>query len=83
MRPINVTLCSHTWELAKRKNNFSAWVRKKLDDEDKERRSDREVMYWAYCNSCDISYENKLEFMVEHQYCKKCNQKCEYMGAME
>ena len=86
MRPINVTLCSTTWELAKQKANFSAWVRRKLDDEDKERRSDREekpIMYGAYCKSCDISYENKLSFMVEHQYCKKCNQKCEYVGLIE
>jgi len=33
MRPINVTLDSYTWELAKRKVNFSDWVRKQLHSE--------------------------------------------------
>tara|TARA_R110000823_G_C15918429_1_gene498433 strand:- start:768 stop:977 length:210 start_codon:yes stop_codon:yes gene_type:complete len=30
MRPINVTLDSQTWELAKQKKNFSEWVRRQL-----------------------------------------------------
>jgi len=30
MRPINVTLDSQTWELAKEKSNFSQWVRVQL-----------------------------------------------------
>jgi len=30
MRPINVTLDSQTWELAKQKQNFSQWVRLQL-----------------------------------------------------
>jgi len=30
MRPINVTLDSQTWEWAKKKTNFSQWVRNKL-----------------------------------------------------
>ena len=33
MRPINVTLDSVTWELAKQKPNFSAWVRAQLRSE--------------------------------------------------
>ena len=33
MRPINVTLDSVTWELAKQKTNFSAWVRDQLRSE--------------------------------------------------
>jgi len=37
MRPINVSLDSETWELAKEKSNFSRWVRLQLrisDDPD-------------------------------------------------
>jgi hypothetical protein len=37
MRPINVSLDSETWELAKEKTNFSRWVRLQLrisDDPD-------------------------------------------------
>ena len=33
MRPINVTLDSVTWELAKTKTNFSEWVRNQLRSE--------------------------------------------------
>lgn len=33
MRPINVTLDSVTWELAKQKTNFSDWVRNQLRSE--------------------------------------------------
>jgi len=33
MRPINVTLDSVTWELAKKKPNFSEWVRNQLRSE--------------------------------------------------
>jgi len=33
MRPINVTLDSVTWELAKQKPNFSDWVRNQLRSE--------------------------------------------------
>lgn len=33
MRPINVTLDSVTWELAKKKTNFSDWVRNQLRSE--------------------------------------------------
>ena len=33
MRPITISLDSITWELAKRKTNFSAWVRDQLRSE--------------------------------------------------
>lgn len=35
MRPINVTLDSQTWEWAKRKTNFSEWVRQQLHYDEK------------------------------------------------
>jgi len=41
MRPINVSLNADTWELAKRKKNFSQWIRLKLHEE---RRVARELM---------------------------------------
>jgi hypothetical protein len=34
MRPINVSLDATTWELAKKKTNFSQWVRNQLRSED-------------------------------------------------
>jgi hypothetical protein len=48
MRPINVTLCSTTWELAKEKNNFSAWVRRKLIED----RKPLDKWYEYECNVC-------------------------------
>ena len=33
MRPINVSLDATTWELAKKKTNFSEWVRNQLRSE--------------------------------------------------
>jgi len=41
MRPINVSLSANTWELAKRKKNFSQWIRLQLHAE---RRVARELM---------------------------------------
>ena len=82
MRQKIISLSLDTYELASKKANFSAWVRRKLMEE-VEIIKDREEIYHAYCKSCDITYTNKLSFMVEHQYCKKCNQKCKYMGRLE
>ena len=39
MRPINVSLDSVTWELAKQKPNFSEWVRNQLRAEDNKRKT--------------------------------------------
>jgi len=41
MRPINVSLSANTWELAKRKKNFSQWIRLTLHAE---RRVARELL---------------------------------------
>ena len=47
MRPINVSLDSVTWELAKAKPNFSQWVRDKLREERNARESG--TRYCRYC----------------------------------
>jgi len=48
MRPINVTLCSTTWELAKQKANFSGWVRRKLSEEVQ----NSDIKYEYICEKC-------------------------------
>ena len=71
MRPINVTLDSVTWELAKQKPNFSSWVRDKLRSE---RNKSESFPNWcracrsrpaktglAYCRSCQIDLGIDLE----------------------
>ena len=52
MRPINVSLDSTTWELAKGKANFSGWVRRKLLEEVKF----THIMYEYQCNVCDAKF---------------------------
>ena len=47
MRPINVTLDSVTWELAKEKSNFSAWVRDQLRSE--RNKSEVKMRRCTYC----------------------------------
>ena len=48
MRPINVTLDATTWELAKKKPNFSSWVRDQLRSERNKKGADK--IFCRYCN---------------------------------
>lgn len=58
MRPINVTLDSVTWELAKQKSNFSDWVRNQLRSE----RNKSEIHYHPALS--EISTE-RLEYELK------------------
>ena len=49
MRPINVTLDSVTWEYAKEKPNFSAWVRAQLRSERNKREAYKIKETNKYC----------------------------------
>ena len=70
MRPITISLCAETWKLAKKKTNFSSWVRDKL-------RSERNRMEtpWKWCYACDMSMQTKTDCCPN----KKCR---EYMVAI-
>ena len=85
MRHKTITLCLNSFEIASKKANFSGWVRKKLlqEQENAVDRVEKPPMYEAICEPCDIVYANKLSFMVEHQFCTKCHQKCVYLGASQ
>lgn len=50
MRPITISLDSKTWELAKEKTNFSAWVRAQLRSE----RNKKESLVAMYCYTCEM-----------------------------
>jgi len=66
MRPINVTLDATTWELAKKKTNFSSWVRDQLRSEDNKRKvSDQRIVLW--CRQCGSRRRKKGE-----SYCQSC-----------
>lgn len=70
MRPITISLDPEAWKLAKKKTNFSSWVRDKL-------KSERNKMDtpWKYCYSCDKSAQTHHENCVND----KCN---DYMVAI-
>ena len=63
MRPINVTLDSLTWEYAKEKTNFSAWVRDQLRSE--RNRTEKREKRCTYCLGL---------FPVESFYGHKCGE---------
>jgi DNA-directed RNA polymerase subunit RPC12/RpoP len=52
MRPVNVSLDSTTWELAKAKANFSGWVRRKLLEEVQI----DDVRYQYHCTTCNAKF---------------------------
>jgi len=73
MRPINVTLCSTTWELAKQKANFSGWVRRKLIEENKP----LDKWYDYYCSICEhySKYQaSRVLGVLKVQDCGICGQ---------
>jgi hypothetical protein len=51
MRSINVSLTSSTWEMAKKKKNFSEWVRNKLSEEHNHGQ-EKIIKAWYRCLSC-------------------------------
>lgn len=60
MRPINVSLDATTWELAKKKPNFSAWVRDQLRSE--RNQTETRTRYCRYCGKnhpVDSFYDHK------------------------
>lgn len=62
MRPINVTLDATTWELAKKKPNFSAWVRDQLRSE--RNKKEAKSMWCRACRARPVKSGNA--------YCRDC-----------
>ena len=79
MRQKLITLCPTSFELAGRKANFSAWVRRKLLEEVKP----SEVEYGAYCERCDITYARIYKSSMLHYNCDKCGNMTTYLGELE
>ena len=59
MRPINVSLDSTTWEMAKQKPNFSEWIRNKLHEEYNKNQQTLPKP-WKYCPHCYHSNNSPL-----------------------
>jgi len=68
MRPINVSLDATTWELAKKKSNFSQWVRDQLRSE--RNKFETQTKYCRYCNkhhTLETFYDHKCIIFEEEQ----------------
>jgi len=66
MRPINVSLDSVTWELAKQKPNFSQWVRDQLRSE--RNKTETTTRYCRYCGKyhpVETFYDHKCDLGEE------------------
>ena len=59
MRPINVSLDSTTWEMAKQKPNFSEWIREKLHEEYNKNQQTLPKP-WLYCPKCYMGTNSPL-----------------------
>jgi hypothetical protein len=79
MRQKLITLCPTSFELAGRKANFSAWVRRKLLEEVKP----SEVEYGAYCERCDITFARIYKSSMLNYNCDKCSNMTTYLGELE
>jgi hypothetical protein len=79
MRQKIISLSLDTYELASKKANFSAWVRRKLLEEVKE----AEIEYGAYCDRCDITFARIYKSSMLHYNCDKCGNMTTYLGELE
>lgn len=54
MRPLNVSLDDYTYKLAKKKSNFSAWVRAQLRSEQLQKEAIYSEMVEYKCSKCEM-----------------------------
>ena len=69
MRPITISLDATTWELAKKKQNFSAWVRDQLRSE-RNKREEKPKHVWKECRPCDVQFKATPNWVT----CPQCGQ---------
>jgi hypothetical protein len=69
MRPITISLDATTWELAKKKQNFSAWVRDQLRSE-RNKREEKPKHVWKECRPCDVQFKATPNWVT----CPQCGE---------
>jgi hypothetical protein len=86
MRHKTITLCPTTYEIARKMDNFSGWIRqelmKKQATQFKAKPEIREK-YQAYCNPCDKSFLNTDPDLIKGIPCDECGKKTFYLGLIE
>ena len=87
MRQKMITLCPTTYEIAKKMNNFSGWIRQELMKKYAmvgKAKPDIDVIYGAWCEDCDVTFTNKTKFLIEYShYCTKCHEKTKFLGEVQ
>jgi len=86
MRHKTITLCPTTYEIARKMDNFSGWIRQELMKKQATQykaKPEIEEKYQAYCNPCDISYLNTDPDMIKGMPCKECGKKTFFLGLVE
>ena len=86
MRHKTITLCPTTYEIARKMDNFSAWIRQELMKKQATQfkaKPEIDEKYQAYCNPCDLSYLNTDPDMIKGMPCKECGNKTFYLGLIE
>ena len=79
MRQKLITLCPNSFEIAQKKPNFSAWVRKKLLEEG-EKVTDDPIFHLYQCPLCKTKHEQEQRFATT---CVFCKYPMKYLGVKE
>ncbi len=85
MRHKTITLCPTTYEIARKKTNFSGWIRQQLLKEHSAigKSTYRDPIYGAYCEKCDLTFKNPHKVILEFfHYCRTCGEETEYLGEL-
>jgi formylmethanofuran dehydrogenase subunit E len=90
MRHKTITLCPTTYEIARKMDNFSAWIRQELmKKQATEYKAKPELIqerqkYGAYCDSCDVTFLDTDSTLLKGRMpCKKCGKGTTYLGLIE
>tara|TARA_R110002110_G_C13310836_1_gene705268 strand:- start:744 stop:995 length:252 start_codon:yes stop_codon:yes gene_type:complete len=83
MRQKLITLCPTSFELAGKKANFSAWVRRKLMEEQKIKDYEYVPLYAMYCKPCNEQFHHPNIAMAETYKCRFCLEDTEFQGLVE
>ena len=87
MRHKTITLCPTTYEIARKMDNFSAFVRQELmKKQATQYKAKVEVLakYAAYCNPCDLTHLNTNPDLLKGSMpCHECGKATVYLGMIE
>jgi len=87
MRHKTITLCPTTYEIARKMDNFSGWIRQELmKKQATQYKAKPEITekYGAYCGTCDLTMLHTDPDMLKGGLpCKECGKGTIYVGMIE